>query len=192
MNEGQLLEWTQELIQNKGLTISKKGLALILDHIGNDLSRIDNEIDKLALNLGARKNITEDDIENYIGISKEFNVFELQSAIISKDLAKAIRIIQYFEANPKAAPIHMILPILYSFFAKVYAVHGLNGQDPKTFGLNLWPREDFDLAKRNYDINAVEKILILFHHYNLRSVGIKDGGTPEYSLMKELLVKIMN
>ena len=116
MYENQLPEWTQELVQSKGLAISPKGLALLVDHIGNDLSRIENEIDKLSVNLGKRKTITEEDIETFIGVSKEFNVFELQGALAKKDLAKAIRIIQYFEANPKAAPIQLVLPSLYSFF----------------------------------------------------------------------------
>jgi len=111
--------WTQELVHSKGLTISPRGLALLVDHIGNDLTRIENEIDKLSVNLGKGTNITEDDIEKYIGVSKDYNVFELQAALAAKDLARTIRIIQYFEANPKAGPIQLILPSLYSFFSKV-------------------------------------------------------------------------
>src|SRR5688572_25453065 len=114
--ESQLPEWTSELIQSKGYSITSKALHLLVDHIGNDLSRIDNEISKILVNLGSRKNITEDDIEKYVGISKEYNPFEFQSALTKRDLAKAIQIIQYFEANPKAAPIHFILPVLYTTF----------------------------------------------------------------------------
>src|SRR5690606_32287227 len=94
---------------------------------GNDLSRIKNEIDKILINLGARKSITEEDVENYVGISKEFNVFELQNAVATRDLAKAIRIIQYFAANPKIAPIQLVLPSLYSFFSKTYMIFGAPG-----------------------------------------------------------------
>jgi DNA polymerase-3 subunit delta len=92
------------MVANHGLSINQKALNLLVDHVGNDLSRLENEIEKLAVNLGARKSITEDDIENYIGISKEFNVFELQAAFGKKDFAKAIRIVNYFEKNPKAGP----------------------------------------------------------------------------------------
>jgi len=120
MYDSQLPEWANQMVQQHGLTISQKALFLLVDHIGNDLSRIQNEIEKLAVNLGTRKNITEDDIENYIGVSKEFNVFELQDAIARKELSKAIRIIQYFEANPKAAPIQMILPALYNLCCMVF------------------------------------------------------------------------
>jgi len=113
-------EWTQNLVHSKGLTITPMGLALLVDHIGNDLSRIENEINKLSVNLSKRTNITEDDIENYIGVSKDYNVFELQAALAAKDLARSIRIIQYFEANPKAGPIQLVLPSIYSFFSKVF------------------------------------------------------------------------
>src|SRR6478736_7836085 len=117
----QMPEWTSELIKSKGYSISNKALLLLVDHIGNDLSRMNNEIQKVLVNLSDRKNITEDDIENFVGISKDFNVFELQEAIASKDLPKAIRIIQYFQSNPKAAPIQLVIPILHSFFSKVYS-----------------------------------------------------------------------
>jgi len=109
MYDNQLPDWTQEMVASKGLTITPKAVALLVDHIGNDLSRIEKEIDKITVNLGTRTSINEDDIENFVGVSKEFNVFELQSALGAKDLPKAIRIIQYFEANPKAAPIQLIL-----------------------------------------------------------------------------------
>src|SRR5215813_4461883 len=129
--DNQLPEWIQELIGSKGLSISAKGIALLADHIGNDLTRIENEVEKISVNLGKRKSITEEDIEEFVGVSKEFNVFELQSALARKDLSKAIRIIQYFEANPKAAPIQLILPSLYGFFSKVFMVFGANTTDEK-------------------------------------------------------------
>ncbi len=119
MYENQLPGWINDYLQANGFTIKPKALALLVDHIGNDLSRIVNEIEKLSLNLGKEKTITEDDIEKFIGISKEYNIFEFQNALSRKDQAKAIRIIQYFEANPKAVPIQLILPSLYSYFSKI-------------------------------------------------------------------------
>jgi DNA polymerase-3 subunit delta len=120
MYDSQLPEWVNQMVASHKLTIAPKALHLLVDHIGNDLSRLQNEVEKLAVNLAGRKNITEDDIEKYIGVSKDFNVFELQDALGKRDLAKTIRIIHYFEANPKAAPIQMILPALYNYFSKVY------------------------------------------------------------------------
>ncbi len=195
MYDSQLPEWTNNMVQQHGLTIDQKALYLLVDHVGNDLSRIQNEIEKLAMNLGARKNITEDDIENYIGVSKEFNVFEMQDAIAKKDFSKAIRIIQYFSANPKAAPIQMILPALYNFFSKVFMVFGAGTNDEKqlasSLGINPYFIKDYMAAAKNYTYQGTEKILLLLHEYNLRSVGVHDSGTDDAELMKEMVVKMM-
>jgi len=114
-----LPSWTADIAKRKGLEITPRALTLLADHIGNDLARMANEIEKISMNLAGRKSITEDDIEKYVGVSKDYNVFELQKALAKKDLAKAVRIIQYFEHNPKAAPIQMLLPALYSYFSKM-------------------------------------------------------------------------
>jgi DNA polymerase III subunit delta len=193
--DNQLPQWAGEMVENHGLTINQKALALLVDHIGNDLSRIQNEIEKLAVNLGNRKNITEDDIEKYIGVSKEFNVFELQDALGKKNLPKAIRIIQYFASNPKAAPIQLILPSLYGFFSKVYMIFGAGSNDEKmiasALGVNPFFVKDYLAAAKNYGERGVEKTLLLLHHYNLRSIGVHDAGTEDADLMKELVVKMM-
>ncbi|MEO6611111.1 MAG: DNA polymerase III subunit delta [Chitinophagaceae bacterium] len=195
MYDKELPEWTQQLLQSKGLSITPKGLALLVDHIGNDLVRIENEIDKLSVNLGKRTGITEDDIEQYIGVSKEYNVFELQSALAAKDLSRSIQIIQYFEANPKAGPIQLILPSLYSFFSKVFMVYGAGTQDEKTIagsiGVNPYFVKDYLQAARLYTYPGVEKVLLLLHHYNLKSVGVGSPNTGDASLLKELVVKML-
>lgn len=196
MYDNQLPEWTQELVQSKGLAITQKGLTLLVDHIGNDLTRIENEIDKLAVNLGKRTSINEDDIENYIGVSKEFNVFELQSALAAKNLSAAIRIIQYFEANPKAAPIQLVLPSLYSFFSKVFMIFGGGTNDEKTIataiGVNPYFMKEYMQAAKLYTYPGVEKALLLLNQYNLKSIGVGDAGTEDASLLKEMVVKMMN
>ncbi|MDR3713907.1 MAG: DNA polymerase III subunit delta [Puia sp.] len=193
--ENQLPEWTRELVTSKGYTISQKALLLLVDHIGNDLSRIDNEIDKLLVNLGKRDNITEDDIERYVGISKEYNVFELQDAFSRKDMTKAIRIIQYFEGNPKAGPIQLILPSLYNFFSKAYMIFGQGGQDEKSIaagiGVNPYFVKDYIATARNYGYEGVENALLLLHEYNLRSIGINSVATEDASLLKEMAVKMI-
>ena len=196
MYDSQLPEFTSELVHAKGYSISQKGVLLLVDHIGNDLNRIDNEIDKILVNLGSRKNITEDDIEKFVGISKEYNPFELQAAMASKDLPKAMRIIQYFEANPKAAPIQLILPTLYNLFSKTYMIFGQNSKDEKTIatniGVNPFFVKDYVLTAKNYGYTGVESALLLLHHYNLRSVGVNDVGTSDASLLKEMVVKMVN
>jgi DNA polymerase III subunit delta len=193
--DNQLPEWTEELVQSKGHSISQKALMLLVDHIGNDLSRIENEIEKILINLGNRKAITEDDVEKFVGVSKDYNVFELQTALAEKNLSKAIRIIQYFEANPKAAPIQLVLPSLYSFFSKIFMIYGLNTRDEKTVAVSLSINpffiKDYLKATNVYSYPDVEKIMLLLCDYNLKSIGINSSGTPDASLLKEMVVKMI-
>lgn len=194
--DNQLPEWTSELVHSKGYSISNKALLLLVDHIGNDLSRMSNEIEKVLVNLQDRKNITEDDIEKYVGISKDFNVFELQEALSAKDISKAIRIVQYFESNPKAAPIQLVLPVLHSFFSKVFTIFGAADKSENAlrpaFNNNIYSARQGLLAAKNYGYEGTEKVILLLHHYNLRSLGVNDAGTEDASLLKEMVVKMMN
>lgn len=189
-----LPDWVHTYVVDKGYSITSKANALMVDHIGNDLNRIKNEIDKIVLNLSNRKSITEEDIETYVGISKEFNVFELQAAIASKNLDKAMRIIQYFESNPKMGPIQLVLPSLYSFFSKVYMVFGLNGGEAaiaKQIGVGPYFVKSYVDTTKVYSFREVEKILLLLHQYNLKSLGINAARTEDSELMKEMIAKIM-
>ncbi|HEX3933425.1 MAG TPA: DNA polymerase III subunit delta [Puia sp.] len=196
--DNQLPDWTSELIRSKGYEITQKALLLLVDHIGNDLNRINNEIDKLSVNLGADQKIkiTEDEIEKYVGVSKEYNVFELQDAFAKKDKVKAIRIIQYFEGNPKAGPIQLILPSIYNFFSKVYMIFGQPARDEKgvaaAIGVNPFFAKDYLAAIRNYNYEGIEQGILLLHAYNLKSVGVGSAGVEDASLLKELVVKIMS
>lgn len=193
--EKDLPQWTEQLVKARGLSISVKGLNLLVDHIGNDLVRIENEIEKISVNLGKRVTITEDDIEEYIGVSKEFNVFELQSALAIKDLAKSIRIIQYFEANPKAGPAQLVLPSLYSFFSKVFMVFGAGGANDKAVaaatGIHPFYVKEYMEAARRYGYTGIERVLLLLHQYNLKNVGVGSAGSENASLLKELVLKIL-
>jgi DNA polymerase-3 subunit delta len=193
--DSKLPEWTNQIVKQRGFSINPKAVLLLVDHIGNDLSRIDNEVNKILINLNGRKDITEEDIENYVGISKEFNVFELQMAVAQKDLPKAIRIIQYFESNPKSAPIQLILPALYNFFSKVIIASSISGGETNiasAIGVSPYFVKDYLMAARNYNIQALEMILLQLHQYNLRSIGIDTvSSTSQGSLLKEMVVKII-
>ena len=196
MYDNQLPDWVSQRIQATGYSISQKALALLIDHIGNDLSRLVNEVEKITVNLQDRKAINEDDIERYVGISKEYNVFELNDAMAQKDLHKAIRIIHYFEANPKAAPIQLILPNLYNFFSKVYVLYGIDARDEKSvasaLGVNPFFVKDYLTAAKRYSFEGVTRALLLLHEYNLRSIGINDPGTEDAQLLREMVVKMMS
>ncbi|RYD98430.1 MAG: DNA polymerase III subunit delta [Sphingobacteriales bacterium] len=193
--DNELPAWTEELVHTKGFTMTPKALQLLIDHIGNDLSRISNEIDKMTLNLAGRKNITEDDIEQFVGISKEYNVFELQDALARRDFYKAMRIATYFGQNPKAAPLPYVLPLIYGFFGKLQVVHSAPpGQEKAlaaSIGITEWKLKEFTQAARQYNPQAVEKNILLLNQYNLKSIGIDNAGADDGELLKELIVKMM-
>ncbi|HZH65380.1 MAG TPA: DNA polymerase III subunit delta [Flavisolibacter sp.] len=195
MYDTALPEWTGELVKSKGLTITKKALFLLIDHIGNDLNRLSNEVDKLALNLKNSTKITEDAIEQFVGVSKEFNVFELQQAIAQRDLYKAVRIVTYFGANPKAAPMQLVFPSLYNFFSKVQMIYTVPTNDEKAvaaaIGVNVWFVKDYLSAAGKFQYEEIEKLLLLLYEYNLRNLGVNDAGTDDAELMKEMVVKMI-
>jgi DNA polymerase-3 subunit delta len=189
-------DWIADFVKSEGYSINNKSVVLLAEHLGNDLSRIANEVEKLSLNLKGKKEINENDIEKYIGISKEYNVFELQAAIAKKDVAKALKIIQYFDSNPKAGPIQMVLPALYSSFSKILSVYGM--PDKSEYALRPIFFNNPEAVKnalhtmKLYGKEGLEKIILLLHHYNLKGIGIgSTGNTSNASLLKEMMVKMM-
>lgn len=195
IREYKLVEWVTHYLQTQELTMTPKAIALLTDHVGSDLSRLVNEIEKVTVNLGQRKSITEDDIERFIGVSKEYNAFELQDAVSKKDMVKAFKIIQYFEGNPKAAPIQLVLPALYNYFSKLYAIFGMADKSETAikplFYNNSFAAKDAVTALKKYQYEGVERALLLLHEYNLRSVGINSASASDAALLKELVVKMM-
>ncbi|MEO6289064.1 MAG: DNA polymerase III subunit delta, partial [Ginsengibacter sp.] len=140
-------------------------------------------------------NITEDDIEKYIGVSKEYNIFELQYAISKKDLAKAVKIIQYFDANPKAAPVQLLLPSLYNYFSKMIVLYQMSDKSEKAlrplfFNNPILVQQAVDTLL-NYSYSETEQVIILLHEYNLKSIGINNNYAMGGSLLKELIYKII-
>lgn len=193
--DNQLPAWTNGYLQSKGFVITTKALMLLVDHVGNDLNRIANEVDKLSMNLGTDKKITEDEIEKYIGVSKEYNISELQQALSKKDLAKTIKIIQYFDANPKAAPMPWLLPSLYNYFSKMLVVSRMNDKSdralkPLFFHNPVLVQQAKDTLM-SYSFEEIQMIILLLHDYNLKSIGIHTVNNDPAALLKELAVKIV-
>ncbi len=192
--ENELPDWITGLVKSKGFTISNKALSLFIDHIGNDLCRISNEIEKIALNLQDRTTISEDDIEKFVGISKEYNVFELQDAMGKRDFYKAVRIAQYFESNPKAGPLQLIFPSLYGFFSKLQMIQHSPTTDRSAagaMGVPEWKLKEYVQAAQRYSVTSVEKNILLLHQYNLRSLGVNDAGTSDGQLLKEMIARML-
>lgn len=193
--EYQMPRWIEDYVSSKGIGISSNAISMLANHIGNELSRVVNELDKLSINIKNKTLIDEADIEKYVGISREFNVFELQSAIVNKDMTTALKIVQYFEATPKENPIHKILPALYAFISKLHAAFGMpnrSEQDMRAlFYNNSNSAKLAGVAMKNYGYAGVERMIMLLQHYNLKSLGLGDTGTEDASLMKEMVVKMM-
>jgi DNA polymerase-3 subunit delta len=129
-----------------------------------------------------------------VGVSKEFNAFELQQAIAQRDPYKALRIVQYFGSNPKAAPIELIFPTLYNYFSKVQVVYTLPTKDENSVNAILGGRnyfwKEYVATTTKYSYPEIEKVLLLLYEYNLRNLGINDIGTDDAELLKEMVVKI--
>jgi DNA polymerase-3 subunit delta len=194
LNEKEVAAWIEQRLAAKELKITPHALLLMVDHLGSELSKVEQEIEKLQLNSKAGAVIDEDAIERFVGVSKEFNVFELQTALAQKDFLKAFRIIQYFKQNPKAAPLQLILPLLYSFFSKVYMLFGTDTSDDRLLasqlGIPPFSIRNYKEAARLYGYKGIEFNLLLLHQYNLKSVGVGAPATEDASLLKEIIVKM--
>lgn len=192
-SEREIAEWVEVKFRQVGLKISERALILFVDHLGGDKSRIEKEIEKLALNKKEYEEVNEEVIEKFVGVSKEFNVFELQNALAQRDFLKAFRIIQYFKENAKAAPVQLILPLLYSFFSKAIMIFGTDQRDERTLasilGVPPFSIKNYLSAAKIYGYPGLERNLLLLYQYNLKSIGV-GSSADDASLLKELILKM--
>lgn len=196
MYENQVGTWITRVLQGRGLTIEPKANAMLVEFLGNDLSRISNELDKLQIILPKGSTITAKDIEVNIGFSKDFNVFELQNALGSKNQVKAYQIAQYFADNPKDNPMVVTTSLIFSFFIKLLKYHGLKDKNPKNvasaLGVSPFFLKDYDVALRNYPMKKVSSIVATLRDVDNKSKGIGANSLSNHDLLKEMLVKIFN
>jgi DNA polymerase-3 subunit delta len=187
--------WIEDFIAEKGYKINQQATFMLAEYLGNDLSKIANELDKLMLNVIQGQEITLKLIQDNIGISKEYNVFELQTALTKKDAFKANQIINYFEANPKANPIVLVLGNLNNFFSKVLVYHYVKDKTPQNLarelGVNPYFLKDYEQAARSYNYGKTMQIISYLREYDLKSKGV-DSTTDHGGLMKELVFKILH
>ena len=187
--------WIEDYASVKGYKIEQQASAMMAEYLGNDLSKVANELDKLILNVGAGQVITLKHVQDNIGISREYNVFELQSALSRKDPFKVNQIINYFEANPKANPLVLILGNLNTFFSRVLQYHYVKDKSPQNLarelGVSPYFVKDFELAGRSYNYGKTMQIISLLREYDLKSKGVESTSTPG-ELMKELMFKIIH
>ena len=193
--DNQVQNWISDTVNSVGFSIDRKSVSLINEHLGNSLSKISNEIDKLLEIKKKEKIIELDDIEKYIGISKEFNNFELRKALGEKNYNKAFQIAQYFSENPNANPIVVTISIIFDFFNKLLIFHSnIELNDTKIaslLGINPFFIKEYKTASTNYDLKQVVRIISILRDYDMfsKGVGVKKADS---SLLKEMVVKIIN
>ncbi len=194
--DNKIPEWIQHYIKVRNYAITDKAALMLSEFLGTDLSKIVNEIHKLLINLPVGATITEEIVDRNIGISKDFNVFELQKALGSRDVYKANLIIRYFAENPRDNPLVKIIPILYTWFIKVLLYHTLPDKSRKeaaaALGVNQFFVNDYQMAAKNYPPGKMVQIFSLLREYDLKSKGMDNSSTSDGELMKELIFKILH
>jgi DNA polymerase-3 subunit delta len=192
--ENQVSEWLRKVLHGKGYSISHKAAIVLVEYLGTDLSRISKELDKLTLVLPKESQITPADIEEHIGISKDYNNFELKKAIGEKNVLKATRIINYFAQNPKDNPFVLTVTLLHNFFSQLLQYHGLNDHSPKNVAsalrVNPYFVGEYQIAAKNYPMKKVSSIVSHLREMDLKGKGVGASGVPQADLLKELLAKI--
>lgn len=193
--DNKVAPWIVDEIQSHGRKIHPQAAALMADYLGTDLSKVANEVQKLILNVDANKEITVQDIEQNIGISKDFNVFELNNALGKRDALKAIQIVDYFAANPKSNPVVLVLGTLYGYFSKVLKYHYLPDKSTasKELGVHPFFVKDYEYAARNFNKIKLFHVMTILKDYDLKFKGLDAGpNTTDADLMREMIFKILN
>ena len=189
--------WISKYCKSKNVGIEDKAVAMLKDFLGTDLSKLVNELDKLVLTKPAdMQRITPDLVEKNIGISKDYNVFELQAALISRDVLKANRIIQYFSENKKANPMVLVLAQLFKFFSELMLYHYLpdksQGAVASELKINPYFVKDYQKASHVFGAWKTMNIISYIRETDARYKGIDNPSTDEADLLIELIYKILH
>ena len=193
--DNQVPSWILCEVAAHGYTITDKAAAMMAENIGVDLGKIANELSKLYPLLPQGGAITEQLVEDQIGISKDYNVFELQKAIGRRDPVMCNRIVNHFAANPKKNPIQMMLPLLYGYFLKIMFYHQLENKSDAAKVLGCAPSfvQDYALAARNYPLGKLATCIGYLYETDLRSKGVRNSGNvTDGELLKELIFKVIH
>ena len=199
LRDYQLPDFIQNYLKSKKISIDPKSCQMIADYIGADLSRIVSELDKILIYLPEDdRRITPEVVEKEVGVSKDFNAFELRNAIVSKDVFKANQIIKYFDNNPKAGSLYSFLPLLFSFFQNLMIVHytpNKSSEQDIARALDLksaWGSKDFITGLRNYSARKTMEIISKIREVDGKSKGLDNPNTGAGELMKELIFFILH
>jgi DNA polymerase III subunit delta len=196
LREYKVPDWINSYLKERNYNASPKAAQMLTEYLGTDLSKITNELDKLMINLAPDTEITPEHIQQNIGISKDYNTFELNDALAKKDILRANRIINYFAANSKEHPIPVTIAALYGYFAKVLVLHFLQDKSEKAaasaLGVHPFFVKDYFTAARNYPTGKLKQIFGVLREYDLRSKGVDNVSADEGALLKEMVWKILH
>ena len=194
--ENQVGQWITRVLSGKGYQIEPKANAMLVEFLGTDLSKINNELEKLQIILPKGSTFTAKHIEENIGFSKDFNVFELRKSLGERNQLKSYQIVQYFAENPKENNIVMVVGLIFSFYIQVLKYHGLKDRNPanvaKVLGVNPFFLKDYDVALKNYPMKKVSQIVNSLRDIDVKSKGVGVNALPLNDLYKEMLIKIFN
>ena len=194
--ENQVGEWIKRVLSGKNYSIEPKANAMLVEFLGTDLSKINNELEKLQIILPKGSTITPKHIEENIGFSKDFNIFELRKAIGDRNQLKAYTIADNFAKNPKDNPIMVTTGLVFSFFVQLLKYHGLKDKNPKNvaaaLGVNPFFLKDYDVALKNYPMRKVSQIVGSLRDVDVKSKGVGANALPQSDLLREMLFKIFN
>ena len=190
-----LPEWVKNYLKEKDYLITDKAVALICEHVGNDLERIANELEKLFILVPSGTQINEKHIEDHIGISKDFNVFELVNAVLEKEVQKAYQIVHYFESNPKATHITVVLANLHTLYQRLFKTHFLKTDDPRQIaskvGVHPFVAKQLLTHKRKHPPKKISQVFSVLREYDMHAKGVTASGIPDAELMKELVHRLI-
>lgn len=194
--DNQLPDWISVYLQNRKFKIQPRTAYLIAESLGSDLSKLASELDKLMIGLKEGSEITAETVQNHIGISKDFNVFELNKALGSKDVLKANRIIQHFEGNEKQNPGIMVVAQLFNYFAKLMRYHYLTDKSKSAaaaeLGVNPFFVDEYSRAAQYYPVPKIRHIFTYLKEFDLKNKGVDNPNISYGDLLKELVFKIMH
>jgi len=194
--ENQVADWIRRILSPKKYTITPKAAQMLVEFLGTDLSKINNELEKLQIILPKESQITPEVIEENIGISKDYNNFELRKAVGERNTIKAYKIVNYFSDNPKDNPMVVTVSLLFNFFSQLLHFHGLKDKSPRQVAsalrVNPYFVNEYITAARNYPMRKVSAIISTLRDFDVKSKGVGASGIPQGDLLKELLVRILN
>lgn len=199
MRDNELPPFVENYLRSKGTAAEPKAVHMIVEHIGSDLARLVSEIDKVLISLPEEgRRVTPEIVEREIGVSKDYNSFELRDAIVNKDSLKAFKIVKFLDSNPKTGSVYAFLPFLYSFFQNLMVAHyAPNNRSEESVAQTLdlgaaWKARPYMIGMRNYSASKTLQIISKFREIDAKTKGLDNPNTGANELMKELVFFILN